>query len=36
MKMESQLVAESAGTLEQVTTEGEQITTGAPIGYITR
>ncbi|MEV0950583.1 biotin carboxylase N-terminal domain-containing protein [Promicromonospora sp. NPDC050249] len=36
MKMESQLVAESAGTLEQVTSEGTQITTGNPVGYVTR
>jgi acetyl-CoA/propionyl-CoA carboxylase biotin carboxyl carrier protein len=36
MKMESQLVAEVAGTLEHATAEGTQITAGAPIGYITR
>ncbi|MEU4387095.1 biotin carboxylase N-terminal domain-containing protein [Promicromonospora sp. NPDC023805] len=36
MKMESQLVAEVAGTLEHATAEGAQITTGDPVGYITR
>lgn len=36
MKMESQLVAESAGTLEHATAEGTQITAGDPIGYVTR
>jgi acetyl-CoA/propionyl-CoA carboxylase biotin carboxyl carrier protein len=36
MKMESQLVAESAGTLEHTTAEGTQITAGDPIGYVTR
>jgi acetyl-CoA/propionyl-CoA carboxylase biotin carboxyl carrier protein len=36
MKMESQLVADAAGTLEQATTEGTQITAGDPIGYVTR
>ncbi|MFD2027768.1 acetyl/propionyl/methylcrotonyl-CoA carboxylase subunit alpha [Promicromonospora aerolata] len=34
MKMESQLVAEAAGVLEQVTPEGAQITTSDPIGYL--
>jgi acetyl-CoA/propionyl-CoA carboxylase biotin carboxyl carrier protein len=36
MKMESQLVAESGGTLEHTTAEGTQITAGDPIGYVTR
>ncbi|WP_454860272.1 acetyl/propionyl/methylcrotonyl-CoA carboxylase subunit alpha [Promicromonospora soli] len=36
MKMESQLVAESPGVLEQVAAEGVQITTGDPIGYVVR
>ncbi|MFD6142657.1 biotin carboxylase N-terminal domain-containing protein [Promicromonospora sp. NPDC060271] len=36
MKMESQLVAESAGTLEHATAEGTQITAGTPIGYLMR
>jgi acetyl-CoA/propionyl-CoA carboxylase, biotin carboxylase, biotin carboxyl carrier protein len=36
MKMESQLVAEAAGTLEHSAAEGAQITTGDPIGYVTR
>lgn len=36
MKMESHLVAESAGTLEQATAEGAQITTGTPIGHVVR
>lgn len=36
MKMESQLVAEAAGTLEHAAAEGTQITAGAPIGYVTR
>ncbi|WP_419705289.1 acetyl/propionyl/methylcrotonyl-CoA carboxylase subunit alpha [Promicromonospora sp. NFX87] len=36
MKMESQLVAESAGTLEHTTAEGTQITAGEPIGYVRR
>ncbi|GHH76677.1 acetyl/propionyl/methylcrotonyl-CoA carboxylase subunit alpha [Promicromonospora soli] len=36
MKMETQLVAEAAGTLEHAAAEGAQITTGDPIGYITR
>jgi acetyl-CoA/propionyl-CoA carboxylase biotin carboxyl carrier protein len=36
MKMESQLVAEAAGNLDQVTTEGAQIAAGDPIGYIIR
>jgi acetyl-CoA/propionyl-CoA carboxylase biotin carboxyl carrier protein len=35
MKMESQLVAEAAGTLGQVAAEGTQITAGDQIGYIT-
>jgi acetyl-CoA/propionyl-CoA carboxylase biotin carboxyl carrier protein len=35
MKMETQLVADSAGTLEHSAAEGAQITTGDPIGYIT-
>ena len=34
MKMESQLVAEATGVLEQVTPEGAQITTSDPIGYV--
>jgi hypothetical protein len=29
-------VAEAAGTLEQATAEGAQITTGTPIGYLVR
>lgn len=36
MKMESQLVAEAAGVLEHSAPEGAQITTGTPIGYVTR
>jgi acetyl-CoA/propionyl-CoA carboxylase biotin carboxyl carrier protein len=36
MKMESQLVAEAAGTLEQVAHEGSQIAPGDAIGHITR
>lgn len=36
MKMESQLVAEAAGTLDHATAEGTQIAAGDPIGHITR
>jgi len=36
MKMETQLVAEAAGTLEHSVEDGTQITAGDPIGYVVR
>jgi acetyl-CoA/propionyl-CoA carboxylase biotin carboxyl carrier protein len=36
MKMETQLVAEVAGTLEHSTTEGAPVVAGNPIGYVMR